>query len=194
MRSSMPLLVVSVFLAACDAGSSVPTEASAVAPAVEAARGITSELRSPELMRDLARARAATGKYHSFDVAHGERYDFLFMNMCMDDAAGGMGYHYVNLGLLDGEVEIEHPEAVMYEPMPNGERRLVGLEYVIPKDAWEGDGLPTLFGQPLELNGFDLYALHVWLWKDNPEGIFEPWNPTVSCADAPTTESARSHH
>jgi hypothetical protein len=192
MRSSTTLLSLALLLAACDAGSSLPTEASAALPA--AARGVSADLRTPELLRNLARARAATGRFHSFANADAAEYDFLFMDMCMDDPAGGMGYHYVNVGLLDGVVEIEHPEAVMYEPMPNGRLRLVGLEYVIPKDAWEGEGLPTLFGQPLELNSFDLYALHVWLWKDNPEGIFEPWNPTVSCANAITTAAAGSHH
>jgi hypothetical protein len=25
------------------------------------------------------------------------------------------------------------------------------------------------------------YALHAWVWKDNPTGMFSMWNPGVSC-------------
>ena len=27
----------------------------------------------------------------------------------------------------------------------------------------------------------DFYELHVWVWKGNPRGVFDDWNPTVSC-------------
>ena len=27
----------------------------------------------------------------------------------------------------------------------------------------------------------DFYELHLWLWKSNPSGLFEDWNPRVSC-------------
>jgi hypothetical protein len=25
------------------------------------------------------------------------------------------------------------------------------------------------------------YTLHVWAWKENPNGTFTNWNPNVSC-------------
>ena len=25
------------------------------------------------------------------------------------------------------------------------------------------------------------YDRHVWLWEDNPNGLYDNWNPTVSC-------------
>jgi hypothetical protein len=31
------------------------------------------------------------------------------------------------------------------------------------------------------------YDLHVWLWMDNPSGMFAPWNPRVRCPTATTT-------
>jgi hypothetical protein len=37
---------------------------------------------------------------------------------------------------------------------------------------------PNRFGLP------PFYALHAWLWKDNPSGHFEPWNPKVKCPAA----------
>jgi hypothetical protein len=135
--------------------------------------------------KGLAAARAATAGFHRFDVAHAAGYDFLFMDMCMEDTElGGMGYHYVNTALLDASLDVSQPEAVMYEPGSNGQLRLVGLEYVIPAAAWTSSEPPELLGQQLTLNGFGLWALHVWIWKNNPSGIYADWNPTVACDNA----------
>jgi hypothetical protein len=30
----------------------------------------------------------------------------------------------------------------------------------------------------------DEFQLHVWVWKHNPSGMFEDWNPTVNCDHA----------
>lgn len=137
---------------------------------------------------DLKAARQATARYHSFAKAQQDGYTFLFMDMCMvdesADAAGGMGYHYVNTGLLGGTPEIAKPQAVLYEPAPNGSLQLVALEYVVPAEQWTNGEPPTLFGQTFTLNGFGLWALHVWLYKENPSGMFAAWNPTVRCTNA----------
>jgi hypothetical protein len=146
---------------------------------------------------DLARVRAATARFHRFDVAKGAGYTFLFMNMCMVDESGakrgGMGYHYVNTDLLDNKVDIATPEAVLYEPGPNGQRRLVALEYVIPKAAWESEDPPELLGRQFKLNAFDLWALHVWVWKHNPSGMYADWNPLVTCEQAPAVSPVARH-
>lgn len=193
MKPSILLLAAAVLVAACDAGTPVATES---APVVSAAMGgLAPDELSPGLMKDLARARSATARFHRFAAADDAEYDFLFMDMCMENQpTGGMGYHYVNVGLLDDVVEVDHPEAVMYEPGPNGQLRLVGLEYVIPAAAWTSEDPPVLFGQTFTLNQFDLWALHVWIWKDNPRGIFADWNPRVSCANASQVAGAGSHH
>jgi len=106
---------------------------------------------------------------------------------------GAMGMHFVNGALLgDGEVNVWHPEILIYEPLPNGRIRLTGADYVVFKDAWEANpehkGPPELMGQLFHLfdspNRFGLpafYTLHVWAWKDNPNGAFTNWNPNVSC-------------
>ena len=48
---------------------------------------------------------------------------------------------------------------------------------------------PEMMGQLFHLfdapNRFGLppfYTLHVWAWKDNPNGAFVNWHPNVSCA------------
>lgn len=199
MKPSLFLIAAAALVAACDAGAPLSTAPASTeaSPALTAAMGnLSPDELSPALLQDLARARAATARFQRFAAADDAEYDLLFLDMCMENQpTGGMGYHYVNVGLLDGVVEVERPEAVMYEPGPNGQLQLVGLEYVIPAAAWTSEDPPVLFGQELELNQFDLWALHVWIWKRNPSGIFEPWNPDVSCANAVATASAgRSHH
>lgn len=88
-------------------------------------------------------------------------------------------------------VEAEHPEALIYE-VKNGRARLVGVEYIVPVDAWRpGEGeppVPMLEGQVFHFvespNRFGLpafYELHVWAWRDNPNGTFADWNTRVSC-------------
>lgn len=167
-------------------------------PAITETAG-TAEVRglSTAQQRDLAAARASTARFHRFDVAYEEaEYTFLFMDMCMESPEGGMGFHYVNTGLLDADLDVRTPEALMYEPGPNGQRRLVGLEYVVPASEWTSPNPPRLFGRDLVLNGFGLWALHVWIWKHNPDtenGIFADWNPNVSCADAAEVPHARAH-
>ena len=147
--------------------------------------------------RALATLRTATERFRTFDAAGGAGYDFLFLDACMVDPSGAgrgaMGYHYVNTGLLDAEVDVATPEALLYEPDAAGINQLVAVEYVIPKAAWTHADPPRLFGRDFTLNGFDLWALHVWVWKDNPSGRYADWNPRVSCQHA-TAVASRAHH
>jgi hypothetical protein len=135
--------------------------------------------------RDIASLRRATDRFHDFPTAQGAGYGFLFMDMCMADQSaerlGGMGFHYVNTNLLDATVDVSAPEALLYETGPQGQLRLMAVEYVIPKDAWTSAKPPVLFGREFKLNAFDLWALHVWVWKNNPSGTFADWNPDVTC-------------
>lgn len=104
---------------------------------------------------------------------------------------GAMGLHFVNGSLVfdEGVLTPEQPEALMYE-MRNGRLHLLGAEYIIPAAAWDAHnpGPPALLGQAFAFvdapNRFGLeafYELHVWAWKDNPNGTFVDWNPRVSC-------------
>ena len=186
MRRILPLFLGATLLGAC----TDPATTGAVASRSVGASDVTaSDIKAPASEnKDVATLRAATARFHRYEVAKDAKYTFLFMNMCMVDEspekAGGMGYHYVNTELLDGKVEVDKPEALLYEPESNGQLRLVAVEYVIPKDAWRADTLPRLFGQQLKLNAFNLYALHVWAWENNPSGIYASWNPRVNCDNA----------
>jgi hypothetical protein len=103
---------------------------------------------------------------------------------------GAMGVHYVNSTFLqDGELDVNRPEALMYEST-NGTLRLLGVEYIVTADAWHARHAepPTLEGQVFNYtaspNRYGLpafYELHVWAWRGNPHGTFVDWNPHVSC-------------
>lgn len=104
---------------------------------------------------------------------------------------GAMGIHYVNLGLYaDGEIDVSHPEALIYEPSGD-RRRLVGVEYLVDAASWlagHNNTPPVLEGQVFQFvdspNRYNLpafFELHVWAWRDNPAGAFVDWNNRVSC-------------
>jgi len=105
---------------------------------------------------------------------------------------GAMGVHFVNPALLmDGALDATQPEALIYE-FKDGVARLVGVEFIVFADVWHVNHAPNdppvLEGQLLQFvdspNRFGLpahYELHVWAWRDNPNGAFVDWNPRVSC-------------
>ena len=140
---------------------------------------------------ELAAVRAATARFHDFEAATAAGYGKFYV--CTDETgAGAMGQHYVNGGLVgDAVVDPAAPEAIMYEPLPGGGQRLVGVEWVVFRSAWEGagrSGVPSLFGRSFKLvaepNRYGIpafYQLHAWVWKPNPSGTYQDWNPRVSC-------------
>ena len=105
---------------------------------------------------------------------------------------GAMGIHYVNGPLvMDGEIVKETPEALIYEPVGGGKLRFVGVEYIVDAATYlknHHNTPPQLDGQAFQLiaspNRFGLdpfFELHVWAWRDNPQGAFVDWNNNVTC-------------
>jgi hypothetical protein len=82
----------------------------------------------------------------------------------------------------------------VYEPEANGTFRLVAVEFAVPYTAAPREGpAPKLFGMDMRHNDtFQIWARHAWIWKNNPAGMFEDWNPTVNCAAVEA--SARMSH
>ena len=140
-------------------------------------------------------ARNATAIYNDPAAALTAGYELLTDGgglACIDQSgSGGMGVHLVKGALVQsGTLDAARPQALVYQVQPNGELRLVALEYVVFQSAWDSghSGPPTLFGQKFMLNSADnrfglpaFYALHAWVWGSNPSGTFEPWNPQVHC-------------
>ena len=102
---------------------------------------------------------------------------------CFDSAAGGMGVHYVKG--IDGNVDATDPEAMVYEIKAGGRLKLVGVEYIVPENLVDPANPPNLFGHAFHHHEFlPVYVLHVWIWKDNPSGLFADFNPTVRACPA----------
>jgi hypothetical protein len=145
--------------------------------------------QASELVRTV---RQATEQFQNVENA-GPDYQLIFGCVSGGDV-GAMGMHFLNGKLLgDGDVDVYHPEILLYEPLPNGQLRLTGADFLVDAAEWDANPKhkkmpPELMGQLFHYfeapNRFGLkafYTLHVWAWKDNPNGTFANWNPNVSC-------------
>lgn len=136
---------------------------------------------------DLARANLATAAYQDVEEAEADGWGSTLgpgegsLGCFEDPERGGMGVHYLKGSLLDDELDVATPEALVYELDHDGAVvGLVGLEYIVPVDAWTGEEPPMLFGRPLHRHpSLPLWVLHAWVWKDNPSGVFADFNPRV---------------
>jgi len=186
MRRIAHLLAGIALLSACR-GEQIPTEtASQVQPGAVVQTASISQASDAAVARDLAALRRATAPFHQFRTATAAGWSAKITDCMTDPAAGGMGFHYGNTALIDGSVQVESPELLLYEPDKNGGLSLVAVEYIIPYTAHSRDAdPPVLFGHEFLRNDvFQLWGLHAWVWKDNPSGMFANWNPRVTCAYA----------
>ena len=184
-RPPRPAFLIACLLlaGACDA----PREPMGLDPS-HAAHGRASQ-PAGSVMRQLTRLRLATAPYRSLQRAKDAGYSAEITPCWQHRTLGAMGYHHGNPALIDGTVELLKPELLMYEPQRNGRMKLVGLEYIVPIDAWTGESPPTLLGQTMHRHSsLPIYKLHIWLWEPNPRGVFSDWNPRVSCVHADSTE------
>ena len=134
--------------------------------------------------------REATERFKDVSVAQSEGYQLQFGCVSGPDA-GAMGLHFVNGALVaSGVIDARHPQIVIYEPTPDGKLKLIGADFLVIASSWDQShsGPPELMGQLFHYfespNRFGLpafYTLHVWAWKDNPNGAFVNWHPNVSC-------------
>jgi hypothetical protein len=116
-------------------------------------------------------------------------YDGSKMEGHMHYPKGGMGIHFVNL-TIQGPPDPMKPNVLIYEPV-DGKLELVAAEWLVPLAA--AKERPVLFGQPFQgpmeghepliPQGFHHYDLHAWLFKDNPNGMFSPTHPDITCED-----------
>ncbi|HEY3836687.1 MAG TPA: hypothetical protein VGL72_08950 [Bryobacteraceae bacterium] len=133
--------------------------------------------------------RDATRQFTDVNAATAANY-WPFLGCVSGPDHGAMGVHYVNGDLVaDGQIDAARPEALIYEAQ-DGWMRLVGVEFIVDAATWNANhsSPPVLEGQTFQFvdspNRFGLapfYELHVWAWKDNPDGAFVDWNRRVSC-------------
>jgi hypothetical protein len=147
---------------------------------------------TPETRVLIANVRGATAPYQDLEAAMDAGYGKFQDCFTLGDEAG-MGQHFVN-GDLAGDDVLDplQPEALVYEPREDGEMILVAFEYLVFADVWdpenEGREPPTIFGQELALKTNipdtpPVWALHLWLYTHNPQGLFADFNPLVFCPE-----------
>lgn len=182
-----------------------------VAPA-PAAADVQSPLQGdPSLGPQLAAVREATAQFHEVSAAVAAGYLNPAGRVCDQIPIGTMGIHTPNSALLaTQQIDPLRPEVLLYLPKPDGGFRLVAVEYiqfVLLRDPatnqvapWTSPSpwpsnyqvvtpTPQLFGRtfdgpmPGHFPGMPWHwDMHVWIWANNPNGVFEPWNPALSCS------------
>ena len=130
--------------------------------------------------------RLVNDRFRDVSVAVAEGYAAM--------PCGVMGIHYVNDKLLrTGAIEIAHPQAVVYEPTPDGKMMLIAVEYITSKGPASLEGRSfNLTGAPNRYGSDPFYGLHVWAWKANPRGAFADMNPNVTCEHAAAVRRSAS--
>lgn len=174
-----------------------------VAPCVSHGQAMTPELQA---------AKAALAKYADPIVAVRDGYFSTvacvdFPNGAVDGnmtyPPGAMGVHFLNPANIGPKLDPTKPQILIYEQQ--GDKLvLTAAEWFVPV-AVAGNTAPTIFGQKLfgPMDGHEPiipaslrhYDLHVWLWKDNPRGLFTSTNAAVKCAPgAPYTVAIGADH
>lgn len=169
-----------------------------LAALLAASAGQAANAQEPTLPPELASVRTRLDKYRDPIVAIYDGY--LSSVGCieypkgavegsMNYVPGGMGVHFLNLGFVGPALDPAKPQVLIYQPVGDS-LRLVAAEWFMPSEV-AGKTRPAIFGkelqgpmeghQPLMPAGFHHYDLHVWLWRDNPAGVYSPTNPAVRC-------------
>jgi hypothetical protein len=148
------------------------------------------------LQDDLAQVRRVTARFHDLDAALEAGYELGWVNgsgnriitgCVAHPTAGAMGYHYFNKELMDDlAVDVLKPEVLVYASGPNGQRKLVAVEWVARGPNSNPPGVsepPTVLGMHMHIlvPAVGFYLMHAWVWKPNPAGMFADFNPEVTC-------------
>lgn len=138
--------------------------------------------------------RAATAPFRSAKAAVAAGYGAT--TSCVENPSqGGMGLHYDNLALRDATLDVQKPETLVYELLPDGSVKLNGVEFIVPIAAWNKDEAPTIMGQKLKRSdSLGFWYLHVWNWGANPSGLFADWNPLVKCRKTEKAPAGEHSH
>lgn len=164
LNLSIPLILIAVIATACSDSISPEEEIDEIEVMVGEVRSVTEAFQS-----------------HAAAQEAGWNVD---LSGCVEHPdEGGMGHHFGNPEYIDGRINHLEPQILLYEPLQSGGFELVGIEYIIPFEILPEDSEPpVLFEQEYHQNHeLELWALHVWTEKENPNGMFNDWNPEVSC-------------
>ena len=195
------LIISAIALGACSgpAGSDDAASAASVAPdaEVESIRAATARFRDVNIA--LKEGYVRDPMNHCF-IAPFEGYP---------KQLGAMGIHYFRpdlLGITETTLPINgtgthtdftRPGILLYEPQEDGRLELVAVENLVFAEAWHRreKARPSFRGNEFyrmidnlattDVNEAHMfmphYELHMWLYRDNPNGMFAQFNPNVTC-------------
>jgi hypothetical protein len=133
----------------------------------------------PQTLVELQQVRAATAKYQNIENAFADSYDNVPVVVLPN-----MGYHFLKAGLVSPVFDVRKPAILVYNKKANGNFELVAVEYAVPMNslplhvAPEGfTGNDDVWNENTLNTGW--WTLHAWVWKNNPDGVFNPMNPLV---------------
>jgi len=165
--------------------------AAAIAVGALGASAGPSQAKRPGSQARLIDVMRVTARYH--DESRARRDGYVPTGECAAlPGEGAMGIHYINPQFAgDTHVDPLKPELLLYEPGRGGHLRLVGVEWFVAdadQDPATDDDRPSILGHAFDgpMPGHEPgmpvhYDLHAWVWRDNPRGVFAPWNPKVHC-------------
>lgn len=156
-------------------------------------------VRDPGDMCDTAEMMGHPAKLGAMGV-HFFRPDLLGISGPPNPRVSGSGTH----------TDFRKPGILIYEPQADGSLKLVAVENLVFRLAWAEAGNtqpPTFHGVPYDMMVDDPrtkvdeahmfephYDRHVWLFRDNPNGVFAQYNPKVSCrSHKPAVAGASAH-
>lgn len=143
-------------------------------------------IRDPMNMCDTATMMGAPASLGAMGI-HYFRPDMLGVTAPPNPRVTGTGTH----------TDFRNPAILIYEPQQDGSVKLVAVENLVFQKSWAASGAtkpPSFHGvvwdtmqdNPAtaidEAHMFEPhYDRHVWVWRDNPNGMFAQYNPAVSC-------------
>lgn len=169
-------------------------------PGLEEVRAATERFRSVEVALaegyirdpfDLCDTAAMMGQPATLGAmgVHYFRPDLLGITAPPSPRVNGVGTH----------TDFRKPSILIYEPQADGSMELVAVENLVFAAAWREAGHtapPAFQGVPYDTMWDDPdttvdeahmfephFDRHVWLYRDNPNGVFAQYNPAVTCAN-----------
>lgn len=172
LRHSLAMVLTAALFTAC-------TGDAPVAPHPDVLAKFTAP--SADEARVYATLRRVTARYHNIDAAFAD--GFVLVHPCeARPGEGPVGLLYANFERVgDGLIDPELPDGLIYEPTKNGRLRLVGVELAVPYETPRQQP-PEFLGSTFQPEDeFQVYGLHVWVWRHNPDGMMGLTNPNVTC-------------
>ena len=128
---------------------------------------------SPQTMWELQQVRAAVARYRDINNAIKDGYSNINVDV------PNMGHHFMKTSLVDATFDIRNPEILVYNGLDTGNPELVAVEYAVPLTYPKPEGFTGSSDVWNGTSGFPFWLVHAWVWKYNPDGVFNWTNPAV---------------